>query len=180
MSPCPSADPADYEDIPAPERPANAGIEPEVPVDNMTMEMALTISDNPFIHEDGLIIRAMAILGRRVRSLEKHVAREQEALDHAHANPDGNQIDWERMVGLAADITTAARSGRAAAYRVKHHGLHTKEEIRFVIDGPPGHHSGRFVEVEDENGASIRVGEWHARGDGLWELRVSKSTLSGS
>ena len=31
-------------------------------------------------------------------------------------------------------------------------------QIRF--DGPPGHTAGRFVEVEDRNGASIGVGRW--------------------
>ena len=34
--------------------------------------------------------------------------------------------------------------------------------IRF--DGPPSHESGRFVEVE-QNGASIKYGEWHQDGD---------------
>lgn len=33
-------------------------------------------------------------------------------------------------------------------------------EIHIVFDGPPGHESGRFVEVEDETGAGIKVGEW--------------------
>ena len=35
-------------------------------------------------------------------------------------------------------------------------------QIRF--DGPPGHVSGRFVEVEDERGRSIRVGRWAREG----------------
>lgn len=41
-----------------------------------------------------------------------------------------------------------------------------------LFDGPPAHVSGRFVEVEDENGKSIRVGRWIDRGDGLWALRI--------
>jgi hypothetical protein len=32
--------------------------------------------------------------------------------------------------------------------------------IHIVFDGPPSHESGRFVEVEDESGHSIGVGEW--------------------
>jgi hypothetical protein len=32
--------------------------------------------------------------------------------------------------------------------------------IDIVFDGPPSHESGRFVEVEDASGNSIRIGEW--------------------
>ena len=45
-------------------------------------------------------------------------------------------------------------------------------ELRFVCDAAPGPEGGRFVEVEDASGNSIRAGEWRQRGDGLWELRV--------
>lgn len=45
--------------------------------------------------------------------------------------------------------------------------------IDIVFDGPPSHESGRFVEVENPQGESIRVGEWIDRGDGLWALRIS-------
>lgn len=45
-------------------------------------------------------------------------------------------------------------------------------EIRIIFDGPPGPVPGRFVEVENTEGASIRVGEWHGRGDGFHELRI--------
>ena len=44
--------------------------------------------------------------------------------------------------------------------------------IDVVFDGPPSHESGRFVEVEDPSGASIGVGEWIDRGNGLWALRI--------
>lgn len=47
-------------------------------------------------------------------------------------------------------------------------------ELRFVIDGPPEHEAGRFVEVEDAHGRSVGVGEWHERSDGHWELRVER------
>jgi len=40
-----------------------------------------------------------------------------------------------------------------------------------VFDGPPGSMSGRFVEVENESGASVRFGEWVERDDGYWVLR---------
>lgn len=44
--------------------------------------------------------------------------------------------------------------------------------IDIVFDGPPAHESGRFVEVENPDGASINVGEWIDRGNGLWALRI--------
>ena len=44
--------------------------------------------------------------------------------------------------------------------------------IDIVFDGPPSHESGRFVEVEDATGRSIRFGEWVERADGYWVLRL--------
>ena len=46
------------------------------------------------------------------------------------------------------------------------------KHIDIVFDGPPGPESGRFVEVEDENRASISVGEWVERDVGFWVLRI--------
>lgn len=48
--------------------------------------------------------------------------------------------------------------------------------INFIFDGPPGPDGGRFVEVEDDEGKSIRVGQWEADPrpghEGLWRLRL--------
>lgn len=44
--------------------------------------------------------------------------------------------------------------------------------IDIVFDGPPGHEAPRFVEVENEKGKSISVGDWISRGDGTWALRI--------
>ena len=41
-----------------------------------------------------------------------------------------------------------------------------------VFDGPPGPVAGRFVECENECGASISIGEWVHRPDGCWALRI--------
>lgn len=46
--------------------------------------------------------------------------------------------------------------------------------VDIVFDGPPSHESGRFVEVEDASGRSIRYGEWVERPDGLWALRLPR------
>lgn len=43
--------------------------------------------------------------------------------------------------------------------------------IDIVFDGPPSHESGRFVEVE-QNGKSIKFGEWVHREDAYWALRI--------
>lgn len=51
-------------------------------------------------------------------------------------------------------------------------GARVAKEVRVVFDGPPGPKSGRFVEVERPDGASVSVGDWHEREDGLWELRM--------
>ena len=46
-------------------------------------------------------------------------------------------------------------------------------QIDVVFDGPPGPEPGRFIEVEDEAGRSIDVGEWVERRDGYWVLRLA-------
>lgn len=46
------------------------------------------------------------------------------------------------------------------------------EEIRFVTEPTDGPNGGEFVEVEDIHGASIGIGNWRDRDDGLKELRV--------
>lgn len=49
----------------------------------------------------------------------------------------------------------------------------TDDYIDIVFDGPPGPEAGRFVEVENAQGASIRVGDWIERPDGYWVLRIA-------
>jgi len=45
--------------------------------------------------------------------------------------------------------------------------------INIIFDGPPGHDAGRFVEVETDEGKSIKVGEWIQKGN-YWALRIDK------
>ncbi len=52
-----------------------------------------------------------------------------------------------------------------------------KIQIRF--DGPPDHESGRFVEVEDEDGRSINAGEWKQDGE-FWLLVIDTDRLEVS
>jgi len=47
------------------------------------------------------------------------------------------------------------------------------EPLFVVFDGPPGHESGRFVEVETAAGRSVKApGSWHEHptAPGLWRL----------
>jgi hypothetical protein len=46
--------------------------------------------------------------------------------------------------------------------------------VVIVMTDAPGP-TGQFVEVEDQDGRSIRVGKWLQRDDGYWALRISHS-----
>jgi hypothetical protein len=46
-------------------------------------------------------------------------------------------------------------------------------QIDVLSDGPPGPDNGRFVEIENDVGRSISVGEWRRREDGYWALRLT-------
>ena len=46
------------------------------------------------------------------------------------------------------------------------------EPIDIVFDGPPSMPAPRFIEVENDKGESISVGEWVKRPDGHWVLRI--------
>lgn len=48
--------------------------------------------------------------------------------------------------------------------------MDNEQEIHVVFDAPPGRDMPTLVEVEDENGRGIPVGEWRQRPDGYWEI----------
>ena len=75
-------------------------------------------------------------------------------------SPDCGPDDYEF---IAADVITKT----AVAFLAR--------QIDVVFDGPPGPEPGSFVEVEDEAGRSIDVGEWIERTDGMWALRLRVS-----
>lgn len=52
--------------------------------------------------------------------------------------------------------------------------------VDIVFDGPPGPEGGRFVEVENDSGQSIRFGEWFQRPDGYWVIRFTPSSVAAS
>lgn len=44
--------------------------------------------------------------------------------------------------------------------------------VDLVFDCPPGPKRPGLIEVQTETGASIELGEWIARPDGTWTLRI--------
>lgn len=49
--------------------------------------------------------------------------------------------------------------------------------VDIVFDGLPSNEPGRFVEVENERGESIRFGKWMQRPDGYWVLRIEGTQM---
>ena len=51
------------------------------------------------------------------------------------------------------------------------------QTINVVFDGPPSHESGRFIEVENLDGASIKAGEWVQLDSERWALQLDVVTI---
>lgn len=49
--------------------------------------------------------------------------------------------------------------------------------VDIVFDGPPGASAPRFVETENDKGASIKLGEWIDLGNDFWVLRITPESL---
>jgi hypothetical protein len=103
------------------------------------------------------------VLGQAVRALL--AATEQRCEVHGYAPPRGCVCSCEPRPTFAA--TAPAPQPEAVEF------------IDIVFDGPPEHASGRFVEVEDSNGRSIRFGSWVKRADGYWALRFAPAPPAG-
>ena len=70
----------------------------------------------------------------------------------------------------ADDLDAVAALPAAPSYRF----------IDIVVQGAPGApepESGKFIEVENLEGRSIRIGEWIDRGDGYFALRIPVAAL---
>lgn len=90
----------------------------------------------------------------------------------------GRQRDDARAAhDIACTELAALRAAQPAAVPPS---AEASKAINFVCDGPPSHESGRFIEVEDDNGCGMKVGEWvkHRSVDGWWSLRVELPTPS--
>lgn len=82
-------------------------------------------------------------------ALAKQLNRINEALHCAVGTPLTDVVDR---------VLNSIRT--ASALEADEQRSRTDGYIDIVFDGPPSHESGRFVEVEDETGKSISVGEW--------------------
>jgi hypothetical protein len=88
-------------------------------------------------------------------------------------------ITEERLAELESSASSTSHPMRAelrelvGAYRTRANSPY----IDIVFDRPPSHESGRFLEVEDSKGASIRVGEWVQRPDSYWVLRIRRDPI---
>ena len=49
--------------------------------------------------------------------------------------------------------------------------------INIIFDDSPGPLAGRFVEVENQYGNSISIGEWVRRDDGYWVLKITAAEI---
>ena len=83
---------------------------------------------------------------------------------------------WDRLMDAVKDLDDAIKAAEA------HPSPEPASEpqgdaIDIVFDGPPGPEAGRFVEVENAQGQSIRFGEWVQRPDGYWALRFARALL---
>lgn len=101
-------------------------------------------------------------------------ALEQAMRDEAMLFDNGDE-EWiaesdpvECLPPLARALCEAAKRGELGSYDIE------AEFIDIVLDGPPDHIAGRFVEVENPNGESIRVGRWIQRRNGQWALRIRR------
>lgn len=120
----------------------------------------------------------------------RYIRAEATAAGMQHDRPVSIQGHMEIAMRKLADelLEDCAGSGRIAgtgrgAERGTRRGAETGgdatmgDHIDIVFDGPPSHQSGRFVEVEDASGRSIKVGEWIDRGNGYWVLRIRREDL---
>lgn len=107
----------------------------------------------------------------KMRHYKQRITKKQWAkalLDHEDESfIDGERLDFQAR-DLGAGIVEISRVQPAP-----HPDTPKNVPINIVFDGPPGPESGRFVEVETDDGASILCGEWIERLDGFWALRIT-------
>ncbi len=91
---------------------------------------------------------------------------------------DAMQLEaYVKAMRQAHDLSPTPDSFMSWAPVETNKGLTYLYPIWIVFDGPPGPKAGRFVEIEDASGKSIKVGEWLEREGGLWALRIEGVAL---
>lgn len=99
--------------------------------------------------------------------------------------PEGRWVRWNDHVNALKDQGDSVEI-QWMLRQMRNRGMQTlrnigetypdveKGYVDILFDGPPAHESGRFVEVEDEEGKGLSFGEWIQRDDGYWVLRIPR------
>lgn len=111
-----------------------------------------------------------------VKAAAKKVAKRRDGYveEHGSYDPDTGVTEFpgtgEEYVGELDEIEEEIRALLASRAPPVHPA--PVGSVHILFDGPPSHESGRFVEVENDAGASINIGEWVKRADDLWDLVI--------
>lgn len=84
-----------------------------------------------------------------------------------------NGVAELRTKGKADQLAVPVPRATGEELSLRAVGRQVVQQVDVVFDGPPGPEGGRFVEVENTKGRSVKVGEWGQRVDGFWALRIS-------
>lgn len=76
------------------------------------------------------------------------------------------------LVMMSQGLIVAAFTALIEA-REKIEATHPTPFVDVVFEGAPGPDGLRFVEVETEHGAGVKLGQWLERHNGQWVLRVA-------
>lgn len=94
-------------------------------------------------------------------------------MTHREVSPETKAQIRAAISNAYYEARNQGRTMESAANAAVEAVLATMQPINVIIDGPPSHESGRFVEVELDDGRGVRAGEWIERSDGLWALRIA-------
>lgn len=106
-----------------------------------------------------------------------------QAGDAIHGDMDDETARYQDMKATLLFIAGCICQEMAETRAVMEQKLKEKatEPTAFVdimFDGPAHKINSHFVEVENDQGASIKIGEWVKRGDGYWVLRIPTAQLA--
>jgi hypothetical protein len=100
-----------------------------------------------------------------------------------HARTVNNYfVVGNRNIAIAMSLTndeayrtfiSGAKTAYAQAMDYAEMATPVTSPINIIFDGPPGPDSAKFVEVENDDGVSISIGDWSEREDNLWALRIT-------
>lgn len=110
----------------------------------------------------------------RVVAERRKLEAESDESTMSTAPPDNGA---SKYLFLAATELKSLRERMALATKVMS-GRGTMEHIDIVFDGPPDHIAPKFIEVENDKGASFNFGEWVKRDDGYYMIRIRRADVA--